>query len=438
MTRYWCEHALLGSEVHDSVLVDVEGEFIVSVVADSHGSNAVRLSGLTIPGFANCHSHAFHRALRSHTQRERGTFWTWRDRMYALAGVLDPDSYHLLATAVYSEMAAAGYTSVGEFHYLHHGPGGARYDEPNAMGVALATAADEVGIRLTLLDTCYLAAGIGRPAEGVQARFDDGSALAWAARVDNLGRAAGCRVGAAVHSVRAVPRDQIPVIADWATQRDAALHMHLSEQPAENEVCQTVYGCSPTQVFHDAGALGSRTSAVHATHLTDGDIALLGESRTFSCFCPTTERDLADGIGPATQLEGAGSRLTLGSDSHAVIDPFEEMRGLELDERLASGERGHWSALELLATAARSGHESLGVPDAGQIAVGQRADLVTIDLTTMRTAGAGPTPEAAVFAASSADVTHVVCDGRVIASTESQAAAGRRLDEVIRRLWAGV
>jgi cytosine/adenosine deaminase-related metal-dependent hydrolase len=180
--------------------------------------------------------------------------------------------------------------------------------------------------------------------------------------------------------------------------------VHLSEQVAENEQCLRAYGLTPTQLLAEAGALGPMTSVVHATHLTDTDVRLLGESATRVCFCPTTERDLADGIGPARRLHEAGAVLTLGSDSHAVIDLFEEMRAVEMHERLASQERGHWSAAELLDAAGARGHESLGFDDAGRIAVGRRADLVTVDLESWRTRGTGATPETLVFAATAADV----------------------------------
>ncbi|MBW8750546.1 MAG: formimidoylglutamate deiminase [Propionibacteriales bacterium] len=399
------EHALLDGRVEDDVLLTVEDGLIAgvstgpSVGGVSTGSTTV--AGITMPGLANCHSHAFHRALRGRTQAERGSFWTWREQMYRLAEELTPDSYKDLAVEVYSEMRATGITAVGEFHYLHHQPDGTPYDDPNEMGRALLAAADEAGIRIRLLDTCYLAAGIGRQPEGVQRRFSDGDADRWAERVEAFGDE---RVGAAIHSVRAVPREQLGVVAGWARRHDAPLHVHLSEQVAENEECLAAYGVTPTQLLADAGVLGPMTTAVHATHLTETDVRLLGESGTFACFCPTTERDLADGIGPSRFLHDAGSRLTLGSDSHAVIDLFEEMRGVEMHERLATRQRGHWSAAELLAAATYDGHESLGFADGGRIAVGQRADLVTVGLDTWRTRGAGATAEALVFAATGADV----------------------------------
>jgi formiminoglutamate deiminase len=436
-TTYRLEYALVDGTVHPDVLVSIaDGRFTEVSLSRSTGEI---ISGLTIPGMANAHSHAFHRALRGRTQRERGTFWTWRDQMYAVAQRLDPDSYQRLATAVFREMAASGITTVGEFHYLHHQPDGRNYDDPNVMGRALIQAASDAGIRIALLDTCYLVAGIGQAPEGVQKRFSDGDAQRWAERVTALGDEmsgdANAVVGGAIHSVRAVPRDEVATVVDWTQRRHAPLHAHLSEQVAENEQCLAAYGLTPTQLLHDQGALGQRTSAVHATHLTETDIALLGGSGTNACFCPTTERDLGDGIGPSIRLQEAGSRLTLGSDSHAVIDLFEEMRAVELDERLATQQRGHWNASELLDAATVNGQASLGFPDAGRIAVGQRADLVTVGLTSARTAGTGRDENTAVFAATAEDVVQVMVDGRVVVRQGDRQEIGRQLDAAIRALW---
>jgi formiminoglutamate deiminase len=415
VTTLHLEHALVDGAVEDDVVVTVDDGVITAL-----GRQDVRLAGsatpaedaiprtsgefvagLTLPGLANCHSHAFHRALRARTQGERGSFWTWREQMYRLAEELTPDSYHALAVEVYREMRATGITAVGEFHYLHHQPDGTPYDDPNEMGRALLAAADEAGIRIRLLDACYLAAGFRQEPEGVQRRFSDGDAVRWAERVDGFG---DDRAGAAIHSVRAVPRDELSTVATWARDKGVPLHVHLSEQVAENDACEAVHGVTPTQLLADEGVLGPMTTAVHATHLAPADVQLLGESGTFACFCPTTERDLADGIGPSRFLHDAGSRLTLGSDSHAVIDLFEEMRAVEMHERLATQERGHWTAAELLAAGTYDGHESLGFGDTGRIAVGQRADLVTVDLDSWRTRGTGATAETLVFAASGADV----------------------------------
>ena len=420
MTTYLLELAWVGGAVHDDVLVEVDAGRFTRVEPGGAADGAERLAGLTLPGLANGHSHAFHRALRGRTQRERGTFWSWREQMYDVAGRLDPDSYLALARATYREMVAAGITAVGEFHYLHHQPGGTPYDDPNAMGHALTEAAREAGLRIALLDTCYLSSGFGKPPEGVQLRYSDGDAEAWAARAGDG--------PAAIHSVRAVPRDQLT-----AFRGRSPLHVHLSEQVAENQQCLAAYGVTPTRLLHEADLLGPDTTVVHATHLTDDDIELLGTTGTTVCVTPTTERDLADGIGPAGRLARAGCQVTLGSDSHAVIDPFEEMRGLEMDERLASQERGHWTAAELLSAA--TAHASLGFADAGLIAVGHRADLVTLDTSSPRTAGTGADEHTAVFAATVADVVQVVADGRVVFTRGDEAEIGRELDAAIGALW---
>jgi formiminoglutamate deiminase len=416
VTRYHCAQAWLPTGVAADVLVEIAGGRFVAVrpqtpVDAPEAADAVRLAGLTLPGLANAHSHAFHRALRGRTQRGRGTFWSWREQMYALAGALDPDSYHELAVAVYAEMALAGITCVGEFHYLHHGPGGVRYADPNAMGEALIAAAADAGIRITLLDTLYLTAGVdGRPLEGVQLRFGDGSIDAWSNRLDRLRGRPHARIGAAAHSVRAVPPD---VLAAFASRTDGLpTHVHLSEQRAENEACLKVHGRTPTELLADRGLLGGRVTAVHATHLTDTDRTELGDSGTGVCFCPTTERDLADGIGHARALVDAGSPLSLGSDSHAVIDLFEEARAVEMHERLHTEHRGHFTGAELINAATAAGHASLGWPHAGSIVVGGRADLVTVALDSPRTAGCDPA--AIGFAATAADVRHVVVDGRTV------------------------
>ncbi|MDN3356913.1 formimidoylglutamate deiminase [Actinomadura sp. DC4] len=413
--RYHAAYVWLGDVVAADVLIETEGERFSRVVPGVPAPpDAVRLAGLTVPGLADAHSHAFHRALRGRVQAGQGTFWTWRSHMYEVASRLDPETYYALARAVYAEMALAGIACVGEFHYVHHDPSGAPYAEPNAMGDALLAAAADAGVRITLLDTCYLAGGVGEPLGDHQRRFGDGTAEAWAARVSALRPAGHARVGAAIHSVRAVPRDQLGTVVAWAGLQGAPLHVHLSEQPAENVACEAAYGLSPTGLLSEAGALGPRTVAVHATHLSARDIGLLGGTRTGVCMCPTTERDLADGIGPARDLSDAGSPLSLGSDQHAVIDLFEEARAVELDERLRTRQRGHWTAGELLTAATSGGHAALGWPEAGRIEPGAYADLTTVDTNSVRLAGAAADhlPESVVFAASPADVSHVVISGR--------------------------
>ncbi|MDK1475773.1 formimidoylglutamate deiminase [Streptomyces sp. 549] len=412
---YWAEHAWLNGTVEPGVTLETAGGRLTAVRGGTQAPQGAEvLRGLTLPGLANAHSHAFHRALRGTVQVGSGTFWTWREVMYRVAGRLTPDSYLALARAAYAEMALAGITCVGEFHYLHHTPGGTPYDDPNAMGRALVEAAAQAGIRLTLLDTCYLSSGFGAAPDRHQLRFHDGTAERWAERVTELRPDATTRIGAAIHSVRAVPAGALGMVAAWAEGHSAPLHVHLSEQPAENDACRSVHGCTPTRLLADNGVLGEGTTAVHATHLTDEDVALLGGTGTGVCMCPTTERDLADGIGPAAAVQRAGSPLSLGSDSHAVVDLLEEARAMELDERLRTRTRGHWTASQLLRAASEDGHAALGWPEAGRLEAGSLADFTTVALDSVRTAGPLPrlAAEAVVFAATAADVRHTVVGGR--------------------------
>jgi formiminoglutamate deiminase len=429
VSTYWAELAWLGGPgLEAGVAIDVAGERIeaVRIGVASPPAASERLDGLVLPGLANAHSHAFQRALRGRTHRGRGSFWTWREQMYALAGALDPDAMLQVARATFGEMALAGVTLVGEFHYLHHGPGGTPYADPNAMAAAILEAAAQAGVRITVLDACYLHGGIGVPPDDVQKRFCDADVDAWAARVDGLAvgghagssDAAGshARFGAAIHSVRAVDPDAASVVARWARDRSAPLHAHVSEQPAENEASLRAYGATPTAVLEGAGALSERFTAVHATHVSGEDIALLGGARACCCLCPTTERDLADGIGPARRLRDAGARLALGSDSNAMIEPLEEARAVELDERLASGVRGQHGADELLCAAVAGGYASLGWPDGGEIRPGALADLVAIRRDGVRLAGVADEGllDAVVFAGAAADVRDVIVGGRFV------------------------
>ena len=424
MTTLFARHALLPSGPARDVLIEADGGRFTSVTPGATPPpGATRLGGAVLPGLANAHSHAFHRALRGQTHAGGGTFWTWRDAMYSLASRLDPDNYLALARAVYAEMALAGITTVGEFHYVHHGPGGQPYSDQNAMGHALQQAARDAGIRLTLLDTCYLEGGLDGtghlPLDELQLRFSDKTVDAWAARVRDIDAAPGTVTGAAVHSVRAVARDDLARVA--AASAGRPLHVHLSEQPAENRAARAHYGRTPTELLDESGALTPRTSVVHATHLTDGDIQVLGGARVTACFCPTTEQDLADGIGPARALADAGVRLSLGSDQNAVVDLIGEARALESGERLASLRRGRFRPDELLAAA--TAHGSLGWADAGAIAPGMRADLVCVRLDTVRTAGVDPAQ--ILLAATAADIDAGWVDGAPVVS-----AGAHRLGDV--------
>lgn len=413
--RWAVDRAWLAGDLVGPVTITAEGGMLTSV-EPGVAEGAERLGGCAVPGFVNAHSHAFHRLLRGRTHDRGGDFWSWRQRMFEAAARLDPESYEAVATDVFVEMALAGFTAVGEFHYLHHGPDGSPYADPNAMGVALIAAARRAGIRIALLDAGYLSASAdGTALEGVQRRFSDGTVGDWLDRVADLASrhrdAPDVRVGLAPHSVRAVPADGLAELGE--RRGDGPLHIHLSEQPAENEECMAVHGCTPAGLLDRHGLLGPTTTVVHATHLVRGDIELLGASGTVVCACPTTEQDLADGLGPFADLRTAGSPLVVGTDSHASIDPFAEMRGIELHERLRSGARGHFSGASLLASATTVGSAALGFPDGG-LAVGAPADFVVVDTDAPRLSPFSGTIDEVVFGATAAEVAHVVVAGRAI------------------------
>jgi formiminoglutamate deiminase len=417
--QIWCEFAWLGGDAVDrGVLVDVEGERIAAVTVDAREApdGAVTLSGVTLPGLANAHSHAFQRTLRGRTDQGPGSFWTWRSEMYEAAARLDPEGYLALARATFGEMALAGITAVGEFHYVHHDRDGSTYADPNEMGNVVIEAAKQAGIRITLLDTCYLRGGIEQDLNQTQRRFSDGAAIDWVKRVDALKTGPMVRIGAAIHSVRAVDLESAATVADWAAARQVPLHAHVSEQPEENRECVAGLGRTPTELLSEAGALSGRFTAVHCTHVTESDRRLLGQAGGYSCLCPTTERDLADGIAPASQLRDAGVSLAVGSDSQAVIDLFEECRAIELDERLVSGERGGHPAASLLGAATQAGQAAIGWHDAGSIAAGELADLVNLDASGVRLAGLAPDSAltSIVFAASAGDVSNVLVAGEFV------------------------
>ncbi|MHB8245578.1 MAG: formimidoylglutamate deiminase [Acidimicrobiales bacterium] len=403
-------------------------------------------SGVRLPGFVNAHSHAFHRVLRGASETRSGDFWTWRDLMYEVAGRLDPDSYRELATYVFAEMVLAGWTTVGEFHYLHHGPDGTPYEDPNEMSWSLLSAAADAGIRLTLLDACYLQAGVGGGAlEGAQRRFGDGTGEGWAQRVTaatESGRFGDkASLGAAIHSVRAVPRPAAGSVAAWAADSAAPLHVHLSEQRRENEECLALLAVTPTDLLGEAGALSPRTTAVHATHLSAVDVTRLGLARCGVCACPTTERDLGDGVGPFAELADSGAVLSIGSDSHAVIDPFEEARSLETHQRLVEERRGVMGVSDLFAAATSGGARSLGW---GEQAVA--GDWVEVNLdSSPRMAGSDKLDDEGLlarvlFAAGPSEVRHVAVGGRLVVENREHVRLGtnraiaERLSRAIEKL----
>jgi formiminoglutamate deiminase len=434
-TTYWTPLCWTPNGIEHDVHIATQANGRISAVQSdaAYGPGDIRLDGLTIPGAANCHSHTFHRALRGIDFAD-GNFWSWRDTMYSIASRLTPDLYFRYAKAVYTEMLLAGYTTVAEFHYIHHQPSGQPYNDPNAMGEALIAAAQEAGIRLTLLDTCYLHADVaGSPLNTMQQRFSDQSPERWLERVAALERNLDdaqrqtIRIGAAAHSVRACSPQDAHIIADWSREpltlgtEPRPVHIHLSEQVSENEDCLRHSGMTPAALMQTTGFWGGNACAVHATHLTADDITLLSASDASVAFCPTTEANLADGIGSAAAMRDAGIRLCIGSDENVCIDPFEEIRQLDAHERLISGRRDAFSCAELVDIMTANGQRSCGWKDAGSIQENALADFVTLDITdSPRIAGADT--QSIPLVASASDVRYVVVGGKLVVNQGMHAA----------------
>jgi formiminoglutamate deiminase len=431
MTTFWCEQAWIDDRPRAGVRLDVrDGRFDRVQTGTSPRRGDIKLPGLTLPGFANAHSHTFHRALRG-LAGTGSSFWAWREHMYRVADALTPDTLYELARLSYREMLAAGYTTVGEFHYVHGRPDGTPYADPNAMGSALIAAAADAGIRITLLDTLYLSAGFGAPLEPAQARFDDRDVDAWIDRISRLSDTPGSRIGAAAHSIRAVSPAAAGRLAAWCREAGRPIHVHLSEQPQENERCAAALGTTPAQALAEVGFWGADTTAVHATHLTAADIALLGAARTTIAICPSTEADLADGIPALPELQGAGAAIALGSDQNVLSDGLREAQSLETSLRLSRGTRENLTPADLVTALTRSGQHSLGWDDATGLRPGALADFVTLRLDGLRTAGCALTEIPRVATADDLTSVHV---GGADRTPDEPAAIAAELDALCRRL----
>ena len=302
---------------------------------------------LRLPALTTAHSHAFQRAMRGRAQRPLAPgaddFWTWRGQMYELASSLTPESIHRVSLVAFRELARAGVRTVGEFHYVHHQADGTPYGDRTVLADAVILAAREANLRIALLRVAYHRDGPGRPAEPGQRRFCDPSIDDVLGDVDTLrARYAGdpdVVIGLAPHSVRAVPPDWLAPLGQYAKARDLPLHMHVAEQAREVSECVAETGRRPVELLADSGLLSPRFVAVHATNLLAHEAALLGDAGAFACLCPTTERDLGDGLPDIGALRRAGVRLCTGVDSHVLVDPIEDLRALETHERLRTRSR---------------------------------------------------------------------------------------------------
>jgi formimidoylglutamate deiminase len=457
-----------------------------------------------LPGMVNAHSHAFQRVIRGRTEyrgsaHDADSFWTWREMMYAASARLMPEDIYDASRMAFLEMALGGITSVGEFHYLHRTPEGKEYDDPNLLAREVVRAARDVGLRIALLRTAYARAGFQRDADERQRRFIEPDPETFIRNTEALmrdlapgemrGAAAGAGkplpcawVGIAPHSVRAVPVEYLRELSAFAKARDLPLHMHVAEQPAEVEACLAETGLTPVALLSEEGILSSRFTGVHAVHITREEIASLAASGACVCACPTTERNLGDGVVPADALLNAGVRVSLGTDSHAQIDLLEDARGLEYHLRLralrrnvlapvrvegeqlesrsdkhvesrsdvtAGGVEGRemnkkdygMSALatRLFECATASGAHSIGA-HAGVFELGRAADFFTVDLEDPTIAGACAEDllPAIVFSLSRAAVREVAVGGRLVIESGRHAAQAEiisRFAALQRRLW---
>jgi formimidoylglutamate deiminase len=415
-----------------------------------------------LPGLVNVHSHAFQRVIRGRTEyrsgAERDTFWTWRESMYHAANRLSPEAMYHAARMAFLEMLLSGITMVGEFHYVHHAPGGVPYQDRNLLALQVLRAAVETGPRIGLLRTAYVRAGWGKPADPGQARFltprvDDfiADTEALRAAIPRVSRPGRAWVAVAPHSVRAVPLDYLREVVRYARANRLPVHMHVAEQPGEVEACLGEYGLRPVELLHQHGILDSRFTGIHAIHITAEEAVYLGDAQARVCACPTSERNLGDGAVPADRLMEAGAGICFGSDSNVQIDMLEDARLLEYHLRmnklervvLAPGPSQDSLAQRLFRSATETGAASLAGPVGsvgGSLEVGREADFFTVDLDDPSVAGAGSGAllNHVVFSLERTAVREVAVGGEFVVRDGRHARAEEIIREfaaVQRNLW---
>lgn len=431
------------------LLVNSNGAVSGAVRAeDAEDAHVIHMPGKALlPGLANVHSHTFQRLFRARAEgRAIGgdTFWTWREQMYRAAGFVSPEDLYDVARATFLEMLGSGITVVGEFHYLHNDRDGRPYDDPNTMAKAVIRAADSVGIRICLLRSAYLRAGFQRDPHPGQRRFyETGDAYLrnLETLIEETAEKPHASVGAAPHSIRAVPLSPVQEIAAFAKQRELPLHMHISEQPAENEACIAEYGTTPLTLMAQREILSPRTTLVHAIHLDTTEFEHVAQSGSTICSCPTTERNLGDGVFSAHVAARLGIPVAFGTDSQAQIDILEDARENEYHLRLAQRQRGILDNLRdeeiaprLLRSATATGYRALGL-SGGNLAPGEPADFFTLDLNDAALLGtdAASLASQAVFAAGRVAIRDIAVAGRLVIQDGQHA-----LDEEIRERYRAV
>jgi formimidoylglutamate deiminase len=424
------------------------------IAAPADDATPIDLAGKALlPGFVNAHSHSFQRLIRGRAESRAVSgrdFWSWRNTMYQAAARLSPEDVYDVTRMCFLEMVHAGITTVGEFHYLHNAPDGTPYDDPNLLAHQVIAAAQSVGLRIVLLRSAYLRSGYRLPLDPGQTRFFEESD-AFLSNIDRLrasyaADSADVRFGVAPHSIRAVPLEPLREIASWARSNSLPIHMHVAEQTAENTACRQEYGCTPVELLAREGLLGGDFVAVHAIHLDSQEIAAFANARAIVCSCPTTERNLGDGIVRVDALMRLGVRHALGSDSQAQIDPLEDARELDYHLRLAQQERAVLDQIDerpiasrLFDCATRHGAQALGIAS-GALQPGEYGDMVSIDLNDISIAG--HTPEALlpllVFGANRSAIRDVVVNGRVILRDGRhplEEEIVRRYQQLHRKVW---
>jgi len=464
---FFAESALLADGWARDVTIDIDGEgFVTKTTAGTAQGESARLNGPVVPGMPNLHSHAFQRAMAGLTERvgdgagqggagSEDSFWTWRQVMYGFVARLDPDDVEAIASQLYVEMVKAGYTSVGEFHYLHHDPDGHAYDDPAEMSLRVVQAARVAGIGITHLPVLYRYGGFGgkEPSAG-QRRFlhdIDAYARLLGALQDAHGEDPQFRLGIAPHSLRAVTPDLLRdgIAALDAIDDKAPIHVHIAEQMREVEECEAWSQRRPVQYLYDEFDVGERWCLVHATHMTDDERKRMAASGAVAGLCPTTEANLGDGIFPAIEYLAEGGAFGVGSDSHISVSPIEELRWLEYGQRLIrqrrnrlAGTGGGSVGAALWKRAAVGGAQALG-RKIGAIAPGYRADLVVLDGDHPLLVGKQEDQllDALVFAGNANSVHAVMIGGRWRVRDgrhEVEPGVRARFQQTIRKLLAAM
>ena len=437
------------------LLVGDDGRIRSIVTSDAMSDTVIHLPGRALlPGLVNVHSHSFQRLIRGKSESRAVAgkdFWSWRGTMYHAAANLEPEQVYEVACMAFLEMVLAGTTTVGEFHYLHNARNGHPYDDPNLLSKQVMAAAQAVGIRIVLLRCAYLRSGFQLTCDPGQTRFFETTPQFLTnmdALLQEVPRSASdnVRLGVAPHSIRAVPLHDLREIAAWARARSLPIHIHMAEQVAENEACLREYGTTPVALAANAGLLGADWTAIHAIHITDDEIAMLSAAGATIGACPTTERNLGDGILAADKVMRAGIPVALGSDSQAQIDPLEDARELDYHLRLTHEQRaildqigGQSLAARLFDCATVNGARALAVP-AGNLTPGACADFFTVDLGDVSIAGcsADNLLPLIVFGMNRTAIRDVAVNGKLIVRDGQhplQAEIVTRYEEVCAKVW---